>query len=62
MDWNVRLRGALLAPALTALVAMGMIPDLQSQLTTTLLLIVFLLAVYFVFRRGRYVAAEASQA
>jgi GABA permease len=44
------------------LVAMGMIPDLQSQLTTTLLLIAFLLAVYFVFRRGRYVAVEASQA
>jgi len=44
------------------LVAMGMIPDLQSQLTTTLLLIAFLLGVYFVFRRGRYVAAEASQA
>jgi L-asparagine transporter-like permease len=44
------------------LVAMGMIPDLQSQLTTTLLLIVFLLVIYFVFRRGRYVAAEASQA
>lgn len=44
------------------LVAMGMIPDLQSQLTTTLLLIAFLLAVYFLFRRGRYVAAEASQA
>jgi GABA permease len=44
------------------LVAMGMIPDLQSQLTTTLLLISFLLAVYFLFRRGRYPAAEASQA
>jgi L-asparagine transporter-like permease len=44
------------------LVAMGLIPDLQSQLTTTLLLILVLLAVYFVFRRGRYVAAEASQA
>ena len=44
------------------LVAMGMIPDLQSQLTTTLLLIAFLLGVYFIFRRGRYVAAEASQA
>src|SRR5580698_1771256 len=44
------------------LVAMGMIPDLQSQLTTTLLLIAFLLAVYFLFRRGRYPAAEASQA
>ena len=44
------------------LVAMGMIPDLQSQLTTTLLLIAFLLAVYFLFRRGRHVAAEASQA
>ena len=44
------------------LVAMGMIPDLQSQLTTTLLLIVFLLVVYAIFRRGRYVAAEASQA
>ena len=44
------------------LVAMGMIPDLQSQLTTTLLLIAVLLGVYVVFRRGRYVAAEASQA
>ena len=46
----------------SVLVAMGMIPDLQSQLTTTLLLIVALLVIYFVFRRGRYVAAEASQA
>ena len=44
------------------LVAMGMMPDLQSQLTTTLLLIAFLLIVYFVFRRGRYIAAEASRA
>ena len=44
------------------LVAMGLIPDLQSQLTTTVLLILALLAVYVVFRRGRYVAAEASQA
>jgi GABA permease len=43
------------------LVAMGMTPDLQSQLTMTLLLILGLLIVYFVFRRGRYVAAEASQ-
>ena len=40
------------------LVAMGIkYPDLQSQLTTTLLLIVALLVIYFVFRRGRYVAA-----
>ena len=46
----------------SVLVAMGMIPDLQSQLTTTLLLILALLVIYFVFRRGRYVAAEASQA
>ena len=44
------------------LVAMGMIPDLQSQLTTTLLLILALLAVYLVFRRGRYAAVEASRA
>jgi L-asparagine transporter-like permease len=44
------------------LVAMGFIPDLRSQLTTTLLLIIGLLAFYFVFRRGRYIAVEASQA
>ena len=44
------------------LVAMGMIPDLQSQLYTTMLMAAFLLAFYFLFRRGRYVAAEASQA
>ena len=44
------------------LVAMGFIPDLQSQLTTTLLLIAFLLAFYFLFRRGRYAAPEASRA
>ncbi len=44
------------------LVAMGMIPDLQSQLYTTLLLIAFLLAFYYLFRRGRYAAPEASRA
>jgi L-asparagine transporter-like permease len=44
------------------LVAMGMIPDLKSQLYTTLFLIAFLLAFYFLFRRGRYIAAEASRA
>ncbi|HEY4275284.1 MAG TPA: amino acid permease [Rhizomicrobium sp.] len=41
------------------LVAMGMMPDLQSQLTTTVVFIAFLLAFYFLFRRGRYAAAEA---
>ncbi len=44
------------------LVAMGFIPDLQSQLTTTLLLIAFLLVFYFLFRRGRYAVPEASRA
>jgi L-asparagine transporter-like permease len=44
------------------LVAMGFIPDLQSQLITTLVLIVFLLAFYVLFRRGRYIAVEASRA
>ena len=44
------------------LVAMGTIPDLQSQLSTTALLIVFLLAFYFLFRRGRYAAPQASRA
>jgi len=44
------------------LVAMGLMPDLRSQLTTTVIFIAFLLAFYFLFRRGRYVAVEASQA
>ena len=44
------------------LVAMGMIPDLKSQLYTTMMMAAFLLAFYFVFRRGRYIAVEASRA
>jgi GABA permease len=44
------------------LVAMGMIPDLQSQLYTTMLMAAFLVAFYFLFRRGRYITVEASQA
>jgi GABA permease len=44
------------------LVAMGFMPDLRSQLTTTLILIAVLLAYYYLFRRGRYVTAEASRA
>lgn len=47
---------------LAVLVAVGLMPDLRSQLTTTVVFIVFLLAFYFLFRRGRYVAAEASRA
>jgi GABA permease len=47
---------------MAVLVAVGMIPDLRSQLTATTGFMVFLLAFYFLFRRGRYVAAEASQA
>jgi GABA permease len=50
------------AGILAVLVAVGMIPDLQSQLTTTVVFIVFLLAFYFLFRRGRYLAVEASRA
>jgi len=44
------------------LVAMGFMPDLRSQLTTTLILIAILLAYYYLFRRGRYIAVEASRA
>jgi GABA permease len=44
------------------LVAMGMIPDLQSQLYTTMMMAAFLLGFYFLFRRGRYIAVEASRA
>jgi L-asparagine transporter-like permease len=51
-----------IAGMLAVLVAMGMIPDLRSQLTTTGLFIVFLVAFYFLFRRGRYPVAEASRA
>jgi len=47
---------------IAVLIAVGMIPDLRSQLTATTGFLVFLLAFYFVFRRGRYVAAEASRA
>jgi L-asparagine transporter-like permease len=47
---------------LAVLVAMGMIPDLKSQLYTTMIMAAFLVTFYFLFRRGRYVAAEASQA
>ena len=51
-----------LAGIVAVLVAMGLIPDLQSQLYMTLLLIAVLLVFYAVFRRGRYLAPEASQA
>jgi L-asparagine transporter-like permease len=44
------------------LVAMGMMPDLQSQLISTVALIVGLIVVYYLFRRGRYAAPEASRA
>ncbi len=47
---------------MAVLIAVGMIPDLRSQLTATTGFMVFLFAFYFLFRRGRYVAAEASQA
>ncbi len=50
------------AGIIAVLIAVGMIPDLRSQLTATTGFLVFLLAFYFVFRRGRYVAAAASQA
>jgi GABA permease len=44
------------------LVAMGFIPDLKWQLFTTVILIAALFGIYLVFRHGRYVAVEASQA
>ena len=44
------------------LAAMAFIPDLKSQLYSTLALIAVLLVFYAVFRRGRYLAPEASQA
>jgi L-asparagine transporter-like permease len=47
---------------MAVLIAVGMIPDLRSQLTATTGFMVFLFAFYFLFRRGRHVAAEASQA
>ncbi|HKD46210.1 MAG TPA: amino acid permease [Rhizomicrobium sp.] len=47
---------------LGVLVAMAFIPDLKNQLYSTLVLIVALIAVYAMFRRGRNVIAEASQA
>jgi len=53
---------ATVAGIIAVLVAVGLMPDLQSQLTTTVGFVVFLLAFYFLFRRGRYIAAEASQA
>lgn len=50
------------AGILAVLIAVGMIPDLRSQLTATTGFMIFLFAFYFLFRRGRYVAVEASQA
>lgn len=50
------------AGIMAVVIAVGMIPDLRSQLTATTGFMVFLFAFYFLFRRGRYVAAEASQA
>jgi L-asparagine transporter-like permease len=47
---------------IAVLVAVGMIPDLRSQLTATTGFMIFLFGFYFLFRRGRYVAVEASQA
>jgi GABA permease len=44
------------------LVAMGFIADLKWQLFTTVILIAALFGIYLVFRHGRYVAVEASQA
>ena len=44
------------------LVAMAFIPDLRSQLYTTLALIVVLVVVYAVFRRGRGMIAQTSHA
>jgi L-asparagine transporter-like permease len=44
------------------LAAMAFIPDLKSQLYTTLALTMGLIAVYVVFRRGRAMIAQASQA
>ena len=43
---------------LGVLAAMAFIPDLKSQLYSTLGLIAALMAVYFVFRRGRHMVAE----
>ena len=50
------------AGIMAVLIAVGMIPDLRSQLTATTGFMIFLLVFYFVFRRGRHVAAEASRA
>jgi GABA permease len=47
---------------IAVLVAMGFIPDLKWQLFTTLILIAVLFGFYLVFRHGRHVAVEASQA
>ena len=50
------------AGIIAVLIAVGMIPDLRSQLTATTGFMIFLFVFYFLFRRGRYIAAEASQA
>lgn len=44
------------------LIAMAFMPDLKSQLYSTLALIVALIAVYGALRRGRHPVVEASRA
>ncbi|MDE2353225.1 MAG: amino acid permease [Alphaproteobacteria bacterium] len=51
---------AVLAGIAGILLAMAFIPDLRSQLTTTVIALAFLALIYVLFRRGRYASAQAS--